>query len=358
MNAKRFSVLLAGAAISALAAPAVFAAAGVPGSGAYKAPTNAYGQPDLEGTWTNATLTVLERPKEYGTRLGMTPEEVAKIEGSSAQLIAADNAPRDPKVKTTDLPHECGLGFSGAGCGYNAAWIDPGTTVMRVNGEPRSSFITDPANGRLPPYKSGVRAPGMEQYAHRGENPENMALSERCLTSFGYSAGPVMLPLLYNNNYEIAQTKDTVAIVVEMVHDVRMIQIGGKHRTDGLRPWMGDSIGWYEGPTLVVETTNFPQATALYGAWRELKVTERFTRVGPHRILYQFRVQDPTVWDTAWGGEYEFGASKGRVFEYACHEGNYALADMLAGARADDAAAVAKKTAAATPASSAASVKK
>jgi len=353
MNAKRFAALLIGAAISALAPPTVFGTAAAPVTGAYKAPMNAYGQPDLEGTWTNATLTALERPKEYGTRLGLTPEEVAKIEGSSAQLFAADNAPRDPKVKTTDLPHECGLGFSGAGCGYNAAWIDPGTTVMRVNGEPRSSFITDPVDGRLPPYKSGVRAPGMEQYAHRGENPENMAVSERCLSSFGYSAGPVMLPLLYNNNYEIAQTKDTVAIVVEMVHDVRMIHIGAKHRTDGLRPWMGDSIGWYEGPTLVVETTNFPQATALHGAWKELKVTERFTRVGAHRILYQFRVQDPTVWDTSWGGEYEFGASKGRVFEYACHEGNYALSNMLAGARADESAAAAKRTATATPASAA-----
>jgi hypothetical protein len=350
MNAKKFTVLLAGAAISALAAPVVFAAAAAPGSGSYKAPMNAYGQPDLEGTWTNATLTALERPKEYGTRKVMTAEEVAKIEGSTAQLFAADNAPRDPKVKTTDLPYECGLGFSGAGCGYNAAWIDPGTTVMRVNGEPRSSFVTDPADGRLPPYKTGVTAPGMEQYAHRGENPENMELSERCLSSFGYSAGPVMLPLLYNNNYEIAQTKDTVAIVVEMVHDVRVIHIDGKHRTDGLRPWMGDSIGWYEGPTLVVETTNFPQATALNGAWKELKVTERFTRVGPHRILYQFNVQDPSVWDSSWGGEYEFSASKGRIFEYACHEGNYALGGMLAGARADDAAAAAKKTAAPAPA--------
>ena len=358
MNAKRFTALLAGAAISALAASTVFAATAAPASGGYNAPMNAYGQPDLEGTWTNATLTVLERPKEYGTRLGLTAEEVAKIERTSAQLFAADNAPRDPKVKTTDLPHECGLGFSGAGCGYNAAWIDPGTTVMRVNGEPRSSFITDPADGRLPPYKTGVTAPGMEQYAHRGENPENMALSERCLSSFGYSAGPVMLPLLYNNNYEIAQTKDTVAIVVEMVHDVRTIHIGGKHRTDGLRPFMGDSIGWYEGPTLVVETTNFPQATALHGAWKELKVIERFTRVGPHRILYQFKVQDPSVWDASWGGEYEFSTSKGRIFEYACHEGNYALAGMLAGARADEAAAAAKRTAAATPASDGTPVKK
>jgi len=357
MNTKRFSALLAGLGVAVLAAPAVFAAAAAPAAGAYKAPMNAYGQPDLEGTWTNATLTALERPKEYGTRQAMTPEEVKKIEGGAAQLFAADAAPRDPKVKTTDLPHDCGLGFSGAGCGYNAAWIDPGSTVMRVNGEPRTSFITDPPDGRLPPYKPGVTVPIMFMRAHYGENPENQTLAERCLTSFGYSAGPVMLPLLYNNNYAIAQSKDTVAIVVEMVHDVRIIHIGGKHRTDGQRPWMGDSIGWYEGPTLVVETTNFPQETALRGAWKELTVTERFTRVGPHRILYQFKVKDPTVWDTAWSGEYEFSASKGRIFEYACHEGNYALAGILAGARADEAAAAAGKTAAAT-AAPAAPVKK
>ena len=216
---------------------------------------------------------------------------------------------------------------------------------MRVNGEPRTSFVTDPADGRLPPYKAGVKAPGMEQYAHRGENPENMTLAERCLTSFGYSAGPVMLPLLYNNNYEIVQGKDTAAIVVEMVHDVRIIHIGGKHRTE--RPWMGDSIGWYEGSALVVETTNFPQATALRGAWKELKVTERFTRVGPNRILYQFTVEDPTVWERSWSGEYEFTPSKGRIFEYACHEGNYALEGILSGARADEAAAAEKAKAAA-----------
>src|SRR5271169_4030475 len=358
MNAKRFTALLAGAAVSALAAPAVFAASAAAAAGAYKAPMNDYGQPDLEGTWSNATLTVLERPKEYGTRQVMTAEEVQKIEGGAAQMFAADAAPRDPKVKTTDLPHECGLGFSGAGCGYNAAWIDPGSTVMRVNGEPRTSFITDPPDGRLPPYKPGVTVPNMYMRAHYGENPENQTLAERCLTSFGYSAGPVMLPLLYNNNYEIAQSKDTVAIVVEMVHDVRIVHIGGKHRTDGERPWMGDSIGWYEGPTLVVETTNFPQETALRGAWKELTVTERFTRLGPHRILHQFKVQDPTVWDTSWSGEYEFSASKGRIFEYACHEGNYALEGILAGARADEAAAAAKKTAAAAPAAATTVTKK
>jgi hypothetical protein len=354
MSAKKFAALLAAAGIATLAMAAGLAAAAAPAAGAYKAPLNSYGQPDLEGTWTNASLTVLERSKEFGNRKGLTEEEAKKIEGADAQLVAAGNAPTDPKVKTTDLPHECGRGFSGAGCGYNSAWIDPGSTVMRVNGEPRTSFITDPADGRLPPYKAGVSAPGMEQYAHRGENPENMTLAERCLTSFGYSAGPVMLPLLYNNNYEIAQSKDTVAIVVEMVHDVRLIHIGAKHRTDGERPWMGDSIGWYEGQTLVVETTNFPKATALRGAWKDLKVTERFTRVGPHRILYQFHVEDPSTWDQPWGGEYEFTGSKGRIFEYACHEGNYALEGILAGARADEAtaaekarSAVANKTAAA-----------
>jgi hypothetical protein len=355
MNMRLTSRLACAAICGLVAASAVSAPAAALSAVPYKAPLNAYGQPDLEGTWTNASLTVLERPKEFGSRRALTDQEVKKIEGDDAKLMADGNKPTDPKVKTTDLPHDCGRGFSGAGCGYNSAWIDPGSTVMRVNGEPRASFITDPADGRLPARISTAAAIG-NPYAHYGENPENQTLAERCLTSFGYSAGPVMLPLLYNNNYEIAQSKDTVAIVVEMVHDVRMIHIGAKHRSDGARPWMGDSIGWYEGPTLVIETTNFPEATALRGAWKELKVTERFTRVGPHRVLYQFKAEDPTVWERPWSGEYEFSASKGRIFEYACHEGNYALEGILSGARADEAAAAEKakaaaanKTASATP---------
>jgi hypothetical protein len=343
MNSKRLFSWLVG---TVLAAAATTASAATPAAASsYKTPTNAYGQPDLEGTWTNASLTNLERAKEFGTRKVLTDAEVKKIEGEDAKMVAEGNAPTDPKVKTTDLPHECGRGFSGAGCGYNVAWIDPGSTVMRVNGEPRSSFLTEPADGRLPPLKTGVVLPPM--YQHRGENPENMTLAERCLTSFGYSAGPIMLPLLYNNNYEIVQSKDTVAIVVEMVHDVRLIHLGAKHRSDGERPWMGDSIGWYEGPTLVVETTNFPEATALHGAWKDLKVTERFTRLGPQRVLYQFTAEDPSVWDKSIAGEYEFSASKGRIFEYACHEGNYALEGILSGARADEAAAAEKAKAAA-----------
>src|SRR5579872_2761209 len=204
MNGKHLTSLFAAAAIAALAASAASAAPAA-ATAAYKPPINAYGQPDLEGTWTNASLTVLERPKEYGSRYNLTEDEVKKLEGDEAKTVAAGNAPTDPKLKTTDLPYECGRGFKGAGCGYNSAWIDPGSTVMRVDGKGVTSFISTTADGRIPAVKAGVKVPNPYLYAHYGENPENQTLAERCLTSFGYSAGPVMLPLLYNNNYEIVQ---------------------------------------------------------------------------------------------------------------------------------------------------------
>ena len=140
----------------------------------------------------------------------------------------------------------------------------------------------------------------------------------------------------YNNNYLIAQSPTEVAIVIEMVHDVRHIRLNASHRTDTVRPWFGDSIGRWEGDTLVVETNHIPKAQAYYGAWENLTVTERFTRVGKDRIRYQFTAQDPTAWDKPWGGEYEFHPLKGQVLEYACHEGNYALGGILAGAREEE----------------------
>ena len=343
--------LAVGVATAALGPVAVMAAP--KDAGGYVAPLNAFGQPDLEGTWTNASLTTLVRPAVYGSRLIMTPQEVAKVEGEDAKAVAAGNAPTDPKVKTTDLPYNCGRGFSGAGCGYNSAWIDPGTTVMRVHGQPVTGFITSTADGHLPPYRTGFTPPNYFSPArlqHRADNPETMTQGEQCLMSFGFSAGPVMLPLLYNNNYKIVQSRDTVGIWVEMVHDVRLIRLDAKHRTDGVRPWMGDSIGWYDGKTLVIETTNFPRTEFFFGADENLKVTERLTRDAPNHILYQFTVDDPTVWTQPWSGEYEFSPSNGIIYEYACHEGNYALADMLAGARADEAKAAAVDAARATPA--------
>ena len=339
--------LLAG--VMAAALPAIGAAQSTASRAApYKVPKNHFGQPDLQGFWTNATLTRLERPAGLGERKVLTPEEVAKIEGDEAGRIEAGNKPVDPKTRTEDLPVNCYPGFSGTNCGYDIAWIDPGTRVMRVNGEPRSSFITSTPNGRVPPRKAGApQAPRLLRTGMQpNDNPETKALGERCIVSFGRSSGPPMLPLLYNNNYQIVQTKDHVAIVVEMVHDVRNVRLGGQHLPSNVRPWMGDSIGRYEGDTLVVETTNFPPLHGFQGSWQNLKVTERFTRTRPNAILYQFTIEDPDVWDTAWGGEYEFSPSDGQIYEYACHEGNYGLQNILAGARQEDELA-ARRTAAA-----------
>jgi hypothetical protein len=314
---------------------------------AYKAPRTVGGQPDLQGNWSNASLTTLERnAATYGDRLVMTPQEVAKAEGAEADARAAGNAPTDPNLKVSDLPVDCGRGFTGVNCGYNSGWVDPGSTVMRVHGEPRTSFITSTANGRIPSTKPGVtfsRGAALRPGMSRDDNPETRSLGERCLMSFGQSTGPVMLPQLYNNTYQFVQSKDALAINVEMVHDTRIVRLNQPHRTDGVRPWMGDSIGHWEGDTLVVETTNFPRQQAMRGvSWENLKVTEKFTRVADDRLLYQFTVEDPTVWDKPWGGEYEFAASNGGVYEYACHEGNYALEGILAGARNDERIAAAK----------------
>ncbi len=264
--------------------------------------------------------------------------------------MALGNKPTDPKATVKDLPADCSDG-RGNNCNYNAAWTDPGTTVMRVRGEPRTSFITSPGDGHVPPFTAEAVASGaavrrfgppLPAGLRVNDNPETRPLGERCLTSFGYSAGPVMLPLLYNNVYQIVQSKDTVAIVVEMVHDVRIIRLNAPHRKDGLRPWFGDSVGHYEGDTLVVETTNYPPSQTFMGSWKNLKVTERFTRVSANRVLYQFKVEDPSIWTQAWGGEYEFSPAAGPIYEYACHEGNYGMADVLAGARAQEAEAAAK----------------
>jgi hypothetical protein len=318
----------------------------------YKVPRTPYGQPDLEGVWTNVSITPLERPSRFGSSINLTPLQASQLETAAVDRFIEGNAPTDPKAPATDTTRKHCQGPGGLDCGYNSGWKDSGTTVTRIDGQPHSSFITSTPTGRVPAYKAGYKNPRDsapdegEGSARRtrgsADNPEDRGLGERCLTSFANSAGPVMLPLMYNNNYLFAQSRDSVAILVEMVHDVRTVRIGGQHRTDGLRPWFGDSIGRYEGDTLVVETTNFPRAQAFRGAWKELKVTERFTRKGPRRMLYQFTVEDPTVWETSWGGEYEFTASKGQIYEYACHEGNYALAGILAGARADEAAAAAK----------------
>ena len=333
----------------------------------YRAPRNGYGQPDLSGNWSNATLTPQARSPLYGTRRAQTPEEVKLLEGANA---AKDAAGRAPHTGPDDAAASDNVGA------YDRTWIDNGASVMRVGGEPRTSLITT-ADGQPPPARGepahvlppGAGSPqaGLQAVAlaakvdifegqgstaaaaHFGsyDNPENRAPGERCIVSFGRNGGPPMFPNgWYNNNYIFAQSPTAVAIVVEMVHDVRTIQLNAKHRTDDVRPWFGDSIGWYEGDSLVVETDHIPQAQAYFGAWKTLKVTERFRRVAKGRILYRFTVEDPAVWDHPWGGEYELHPLKGQVLEYACHEGNYALPGILSGARAEERAAAAGKGAA------------
>ncbi|HEX5262683.1 MAG TPA: hypothetical protein VFW13_04110 [Phenylobacterium sp.] len=318
----------------------------------WKTPKNSIGQPDLSGYWSNATMTPTVRNTKLTTEAVLPDAQAKQAEAAFAKALAQADAPSQKDEKPTDKSTDSKLlqlrpEFAAAGGdvgGYNAFWLDPGSHLMRVNGQYRTSLITTP-DGQIPKRKGQVAD---ASFRRRGlgsfDNPENRSLGERCVIGFGRNAGPPMLPNgFYNNNYEIIQTPKYIAIDVEMVHDMRIIRLNSQHRTDGVRPWFGDSIGHWDGDTLVVETTNIPQAENLYGSWKNLKITEWFTRVSPTRINYRFQVEDPDTWDKPWGGEYDFSPLKGIVYEYACHEGNYALPGMLAGARhAEQAAAAAK----------------
>lgn len=298
--------------------------------------------PDLQGVWNNATLTPFERPAAAKGRLVLDPADARAIEKQNDDFITKASQRVDPNLKTEDLPHDCGRGFTGANCGYDFAWTDYGTKLVSIKGAKRSSILTEPADGRLPAMteegRARARAMRESRAGARGfEGPESRSLGERCIMSFGSSAGPPMLPLLYNNNYSIVQTPQTVAIQVEMVHETRLVRLNDKHRTDGVRTWMGDSIGWYEGPTLVIDTINMrPEQNLQRGGSPDTHVVERLTRVSPTEILYQFRVEDPRSFTRPYAGELTFNKAAGPIYEYACQEGNYGLHGILAGARENE----------------------
>ncbi|WP_411287501.1 hypothetical protein [Phenylobacterium sp.] len=302
----------------------------------YRAPRNAFGHPDLQGVWTNASLTSVERPGNFKTLVIPEAEAVA-FETRRAVMRAAQDTPTDPNAPAPPSGADVG--------GYNAVWTDPGTALGRIKGEVRTSWLIDPADGKLPYSAAGRKAFETQLAFVRGtfDGPESRPLGERCILGFGSTAGPPMLNVLYNNNYQIVQTADQVAIVVEMNHDARIVRLGGQHLPAHIRPWMGDSIGRWEGDTLVVETTNFNPGENLrpyFGATiyisERAKVIERFTRVSPTQILYGFTVDDPATYTQAWRAEMPLTASPGPVYEYACHEGNYSLPGILAGARRDE----------------------
>jgi hypothetical protein len=297
----------------------------------WRAPRTADGHPDLQGMWTSATITPLERPDEFGERRALTVEEAARLENAEASLVSNSAKPTDLNKQ---LPGDC-KDF-GRGCGYNNFWLDRGSQVVTIDGEKRTSLLIDPPNGKIPPLTVERRehmAARAQQLRQNFDGPEARPLGERCLLAFGSSSGPPMLPVLYNNHYQIVQSKDAVMILVEMVHDARIVRLGGKHVAGNVRKWMGDSIGRWEGETLVVETTRFTDYESFRGATGDVRVIERFTRVAPDRIHYRFTVEDPKAFTRAFTGELPLYRTDDPIYEYACHEGNYALRGILAGAR-------------------------
>jgi len=299
----------------------------------WRAPRTADGQPDLQGMWTSATITPLERPAEYGGRRALTAEEASKLEGAEASLVSNSAKPTDLQQQ---LPGDC-KDF-GRGCGYNNFWLDRGSQVVTIDGEKRTSLLIDPPDGKIPPLteeRKQYLAPRRQSF----DGPEARPLGERCLLAFGSASGPPMMPVLYNNNYQIVQSKDAVMILVEMVHDARIVRLGGTHVASNVRKWMGDSVGHWEGETLVVETTNFTDHESFRGATRDARVIERFTRVAPDKIHYRFTVEDPQAFTHSFTGEMPFHRTDDAIYEYACHEGNYALRGILAGAREQEKAA-------------------
>ena len=295
----------------------------------WEVPRTPDGHPDFQGNWTNQTMTPFQR-REGQEGPVFTADEVAGLDQGLQDRLIRGSAASDPNRPAPEAGASVGT--------YNNVYFETGTQVAVVNGEPRSSLITFPSNGRIPELTPEGERRRQERRDLRSQfgqydHPELRPLAERCLTSFGSPAGPPMIPNGgYNSNYTIVQTADYVMIMTEMVHDVRIIRIGdGPRLPPHIRPWMGDSWGHWEGDVLVVETTNIHPLQPYSSA--DMKVIERFSRMTEDALLYEFTVDDPTTYTESWGGQIPMTAMHDRLYEYACQEGNYALAGVLSGAR-------------------------
>ena len=311
-------------------------------------------QTNFSGTYDVGTLTPLERPQAFGDNLYLSPEQAEQMSAGIAAMLERDSArsdpnrPPPPKGRLTN--------------GYNLFWVNPGSTATAIDGKFRTSIIYDPEDGQIPAMteNGAARLQGLlDSWTIIWRNPdptttkdggtawwlddgnpdgpydhiEQRPLAERCIIGSRSTAGPPMLPNFYNNFKRIIQTEQHVMILTEMNHDARVIRLDSVHADPALTFWLGDSIGWFEGPTLVVDTRNFGPTPALSGASSSLQVLERFTKEDNGDIRYQFTVDDPSVWSKPWRGEYLWRAAEGKVYEYACHEGNYALGNIMRGAR-------------------------
>ena len=315
-------------------------------------PRTASGRPDLSGTYDVSTLTPLQRPEDRGEKLVLTAEEAAEV---AARAQARDIRRLEPSDPNRGAPPEGGVGNGGVG-GYNGFWIDNGDDAFQVDGQWRTSILIDPPNGRYPPRVNPARRTprstggaaqrtprrngGTAYWLEAGldtpgpyDNMEQRPFAERCILSFGSTSGPPMLPALYNNHKRIVQGEDTIMILIEMVHDARIVRMNAEHDPPEIKKWLGDSIGWWEGDTLVVETTNFRDRPAFRQGSGNMTVTERFRMESADKLIYTFTVEDPTVWTAPFTGEYSWPRSPNKVFEYACHEANYALQGIMKGAR-------------------------
>lgn len=294
----------------------------------YEPPRTADGKPDLQGTWSNASITTLERSSEY-SNLVLSDDEVIRATTEHPQnvrLATDDNLVQGELPDGSDLP---------MGRGYNAFWIDPGTKFGYINGEYRTSWIIDPPNGRIPFSEVGraLRA-ALREFNAGMDGPEARPLAERCIST-AMRTGPPMINGLYNNNYEIVQTADYVVLRTEMISHARIVPLNAEHKMAALPPMFGESVGYWDGDTLVVETTNFSpmQEQASISLSTNAQVTERFTRVSAEQIIYEFTIDDPKYYAQPWRGELSFMATEEKVYEFACHEGNYAMEGILGGAR-------------------------
>ncbi len=330
------------------------------------------GKPDLSGVYDIATVTPIERPEALGNIKTLSDEKALELAGQIAAFKAAGIQDSDPDRQAPPAGGDGSATAAGNVGGYNTFWIDAGDTAIKIEGEYRTSIIVDPTNGRFPPMTSHAKMKtakvfGDVLHENKGDawwlereepgpydDPERMTLSDRCLLGFGSSTGPPMLPALYNNLKRIVQTPDHVVILNEMVHDARVIRLNSKHGDPSFKKWLGDSIGWWEGDTLVVDTVNFtaefchlicPFVPSEGGDGESLHVVERFTRTDDNALLYSFTVEDSNSWAAPWSGEYPWPESDSQVFEYACHEGNYAMEGILKGARLLEKEAIAARSA-------------
>ena len=335
------------AAISVAALTPMFAAA--QSTDRAPPPRTSWGQPDLQGVWDFRTITPLERPAEFSGQKSLTDEEASGLEREAADRIARLAAPSE--VRTEPLP--AGGGGQAVGA-YNNFWFDAGTTVIE---DRRTSLIEDPPDGRLPALRPTALEqvgsatedlPGHRPVRYRtggigSDGPEDRGLAVRCL--LGFNSGPPMMPSYYNNHMQLFQTPNQVVILNEMVHDARIVPLDGRpHLPRDVRQWMGDARGHWDGDTLVVETTNFtdktpsfnPTITESVGSGETLTLTERFRRVDADTLHYEFTIDDPASFTRAFTVVVPMRRSTVPVFEYACHEGNYGLLNILRGARVEE----------------------